>query len=108
MTAAHECQLIAFLGPKRFARCCGQQEELGRGAIFPSDHNSIISNPLIRKLESIFILSDDERQVLLGLLVQLMAPMENQNIVHEGIGSKYYCHSHFRGCASATSSIIVR
>jgi hypothetical protein len=103
LTVAHECQLVVFLRPKRFARYCGQQEERGRGAIFPSEHN-----PLIRKLVSIFTLSDDERQVLLGLLVQLMAPKEYQNIVHEGIGSKYYFRNQFLGCASATSSIIVR
>ncbi|MBB3018966.1 CRP-like cAMP-binding protein [Microvirga lupini] len=41
-------------------------------------------NPLIRKLESIFTLTDDERQALLGLPMQVVALKENQDIVREG------------------------
>ena len=41
-------------------------------------------NPLIRKLESIFTLADDERQALMGLPIQVMALRENQDIVREG------------------------
>jgi CRP-like cAMP-binding protein len=41
-------------------------------------------NPLIRKLESIFNLTDDERQTLLDLPMQLAALKDNQDIVREG------------------------
>jgi CRP-like cAMP-binding protein len=48
-------------------------------ASFQSDHN-----PLIRKLESIFTLSDEERQALADLPMQVLALKENQDIVREG------------------------
>jgi CRP-like cAMP-binding protein len=41
-------------------------------------------NPLIRKLESIFPLSDAERQALQNLPMQVMVIKENQDIVREG------------------------
>jgi CRP-like cAMP-binding protein len=41
-------------------------------------------NPLIRRLESIFNLTDDERQALLDLPMQLAALKDNQDIVREG------------------------
>src|SRR5829696_9015510 len=41
-------------------------------------------NPLIRKIESIFTLSDDERQALEGLPMQVTAVSENQDIVRQG------------------------
>src|ERR671917_1954212 len=41
-------------------------------------------NPLIRKLESIFTLSDDERQALDDLPIQITTLKENQTIVREG------------------------
>src|SRR5829696_8787432 len=46
---------------------------------FQSDHN-----PLIRKLESVFTLTDDERQALLDLPMQLAVIKDNQDIVREG------------------------
>jgi CRP-like cAMP-binding protein len=46
---------------------------------FHSDHN-----PLIRELESVFTLTDDERQALLGLPMQLAVIKDNQDIVREG------------------------
>jgi CRP-like cAMP-binding protein len=46
---------------------------------FHSDHN-----PLIRKLESVFTLTDDERQALLDLPMQLAVIKDNQDIVREG------------------------
>ncbi|MFD0464197.1 hypothetical protein ACFQY9_22545 [Microvirga aerilata] len=44
-------------------------------------------NPLIRKLESIFTLTDDERQALEHLPMQTTAIKEGQDIVREGIVS---------------------
>jgi CRP-like cAMP-binding protein len=41
-------------------------------------------NPLIRKLDSIFTLSDDERQALLTLPMQVMVIKDGQDIVREG------------------------
>jgi CRP-like cAMP-binding protein len=41
-------------------------------------------NPLIRKLESIFTLADDERQALENLPMQVMVIKEDQDIVREG------------------------
>ena len=41
-------------------------------------------NPLIRKLESIFVLTDDERQVLETLPMQVVAIKENQDLVRAG------------------------
>ena len=41
-------------------------------------------NPLIRKLESIFTLANDERQALMSLPMRVMAFRENQDIVREG------------------------
>src|SRR5215207_3264245 len=46
---------------------------------FHPDHN-----PLIRKLESVFILTDDERQALLDLPMQVAVLKDNQDIVREG------------------------
>jgi len=40
--------------------------------------------PLIRKLETIFTLNDDEKQALASLPMQVMAVKENQDIVREG------------------------
>jgi len=42
------------------------------------------ADPLIRKLESIFTLSEDERQALENLPMQIAALRENQTIVREG------------------------
>ena len=41
-------------------------------------------NPLIRKLDSIFVLTDDERQALETLPMQVVAIKENQDIVRAG------------------------
>jgi CRP-like cAMP-binding protein len=41
-------------------------------------------NPMIRKLESIFTLSDDEKQALLSLPMQVMAIKADQNLVRRG------------------------
>jgi CRP-like cAMP-binding protein len=41
-------------------------------------------NPLIRRLDSIFTLSDDERQALASLPMQVTVVGENQTIVREG------------------------
>jgi CRP-like cAMP-binding protein len=41
-------------------------------------------NPLIRKLESIFTLTDDERQALLDLPMQVAVIKDDQDIVREG------------------------
>jgi hypothetical protein len=41
-------------------------------------------NPLIRKLDSIFTLTDDERQALETLPMQIVVIKENQDIVREG------------------------
>ena len=41
-------------------------------------------NPLIRKLESIFVLTDDERQALETLPMQVTVLKEDQDIVREG------------------------
>ncbi|MBQ0820616.1 Crp/Fnr family transcriptional regulator [Microvirga sp. HBU67558] len=52
-----------------------------------SFHSASISsreNPLIRKLESIFALTDDERQALENLPMQLAVIKEDQDIVREG------------------------
>lgn len=43
-----------------------------------------IDNPLIRKLESIFKLADDERQAIAGLPMQVAAIKNDQDIVREG------------------------
>jgi hypothetical protein len=48
-------------------------------------------NPLIRKLESIFTLSDGERQALLSLPAQATALKENQDIVREGDSPSRSC-----------------
>nr|WP_201842915.1 Crp/Fnr family transcriptional regulator [Microvirga zambiensis] len=48
-------------------------------APFPTDHH-----PLIRKLESIFSLTDDERQALLDLPMQVAVIKQDQDIVREG------------------------
>ena len=48
-------------------------------ASFPSQ-----DNPLIRKIESIFALTEDERQALENLPMQLAVIKENQDIVREG------------------------
>jgi len=45
----------------------------------PSDYH-----PLIRKLESIFLLSNEERQALLDLPMQVSALKEGQDVVREG------------------------
>ena len=42
-------------------------------------------NPLIRKLDSIFTLTDDERQALENLPMQVVVIKENQDIVRAGI-----------------------
>ena len=41
-------------------------------------------NPLIRKLDSIFTLTDDERQALENLPMQVVVIKENQDIMREG------------------------
>jgi CRP-like cAMP-binding protein len=41
-------------------------------------------NPMIRRLESIFTLTDDERQVLATLPMQVQVIKENQDLVREG------------------------
>ena len=41
-------------------------------------------NPLIRRLESIFTLTDDERQALLDLPMQVVVIKDDQDIVREG------------------------
>ena len=48
-------------------------------APFPSDHH-----PLVRKLESIFPLQDDERQALLDLPMQVAVLKKDQDVVREG------------------------
>ncbi|WP_262299534.1 Crp/Fnr family transcriptional regulator [Microvirga sesbaniae] len=48
-------------------------------APFPANHS-----PIIRKLESIFPLTDDERQALLELPIQVTAIKEDQDVVREG------------------------
>jgi CRP-like cAMP-binding protein len=48
-------------------------------ATFRPDHN-----PLIRKLESVFTLTDDERQALANLPMQVAVLKDNQDIVREG------------------------
>ncbi|HEY8383773.1 MAG TPA: Crp/Fnr family transcriptional regulator [Microvirga sp.] len=48
-------------------------------------------NPLIRKLESIFTLSGDERQALLGLPMQVVALKADQDIVREGDSPSRSC-----------------
>ena len=76
-------------------------------ASFQSDHN-----PLIRKLESIFTLNDDERQALSSLPMQVLALKENQDVVREGdrpsrsclILSGFVCVYKITGEASARSS----
>jgi CRP-like cAMP-binding protein len=55
------------------------QEECHMHASFPSQ-----DNPMIRKLESIFTLTDDERQALENLPMQLAVIKDNQDIVREG------------------------
>jgi CRP-like cAMP-binding protein len=42
------------------------------------------SNPLIRKLESVFTLTDEERQALETLPMQVMTIKDRQDIVREG------------------------
>ncbi|WP_425311766.1 Crp/Fnr family transcriptional regulator [Microvirga massiliensis] len=46
---------------------------------FPPDHN-----PLVRKLESILALTDEERQALLALPMQVAVIRKDQDIVREG------------------------
>src|SRR5919112_1387587 len=41
-------------------------------------------NPLVRKLESVFTLTDDERQALLDLPMQVVVLKNHQDIVREG------------------------
>src|SRR3712207_3745157 len=48
-------------------------------APLPSDHH-----PLVRKLESIFPLSDEEQQALLDLPMQVGVLKEGQDVVREG------------------------
>jgi CRP-like cAMP-binding protein len=52
-------------------------------AVMHSTFNSHY-NPLIRKLDSIFTLTDDERQVLENLPMQVVAIKENQDLVRAG------------------------
>jgi CRP-like cAMP-binding protein len=47
-------------------------------------HYTAEAHPLIRKLESIFALSDDEREVLVKLPLQITKIRADQNIVREG------------------------
>ncbi len=48
-------------------------------------------NPLIRKLNSIFTLTDDERRALEGLPMQVAVLKENQDIVREGDSPSRCC-----------------
>ena len=48
-------------------------------------------NPLTRKLDSIFTLTDDERQALENLPMQLAVLKENQDIVREGDSPSRSC-----------------
>lgn len=48
-------------------------------------------NPLIRKLESIFTLTDDERQALESLPMQIVAIKADQDIVREGDAPSRSC-----------------
>ena len=48
------------------------------------DPSTPIQNPLIRKLESIFVLSDDERSALLGLAATITNVGADEEIIHEG------------------------
>ncbi|HZB61140.1 MAG TPA: Crp/Fnr family transcriptional regulator [Microvirga sp.] len=48
-------------------------------------------NPLIRKLNSIFTITDDERQALLSLPMQLAVLKANQDIVREGDSPSRSC-----------------
>src|SRR5215217_4404388 len=54
----------------------------GEGVMHASTHPDY--NPLIRKLESIFTLTDNERQALLTLPMQVMVIKDRQDIVREG------------------------
>ena len=49
-------------------------------------HSQVVSqdNPLIRKLESIFSLTEDEKQALADLPMQVMTLRGDQDIVREG------------------------
>jgi CRP-like cAMP-binding protein len=55
-------------------------------ASFPSQDNPLTSdyNPLIRKIESVFTLTDGERQALESLPMQLAVLRDGQDIVREG------------------------
>jgi CRP-like cAMP-binding protein len=48
-------------------------------------------NPLIRKIESIFTLSEDERQALANLPMQVTVIKENQDLVREGDSPSRSC-----------------
>src|SRR3954451_4745567 len=48
-------------------------------------------NPLIRKLESVFALTDDERQALENLPMQVAVLKDHQDIVREGDRSSRSC-----------------
>ena len=48
-------------------------------------------NPLIRKIESVFTLSDDERQALENLPMQVVVIKDNQDIVREGDSPSRSC-----------------
>ncbi len=48
-------------------------------------------SPLVRKLDSIFTLTDDERQVLLNLPMQVVVIKEGQDIVREGDSPSRSC-----------------
>jgi len=48
-------------------------------------------NPMIRKLESVFTLSDDERQALENLPMQMVAIKADQDIVREGDAPSRSC-----------------
>jgi CRP-like cAMP-binding protein len=49
------------------------------------------AHPLIRRLESIFSLSDNERTALLNLPMQVMSLREDQDIVREGDRTSRSC-----------------
>ncbi len=48
-------------------------------------------NPLIRKLDSVFTLTEDERQAILSLPMQVTVLKENQDIVREGDSPSRSC-----------------
>jgi CRP-like cAMP-binding protein len=57
-------------------------EQNGRAALAKTFHPEY--NPLVRKLDSIFTLTDDERQALLNLPMQVVVIKEGQDIVRAG------------------------